>query len=132
MRTFRDTFALLALALTTLAVSATPRRVTVRPQPTDELLANPGMGWQTFHTFADEDRNLQGLPSGCAYARFYWREIEPADGKIAFPQLDSILQHLTPRQQAQVATTCTKTRSRGQWSPAILRRPTGATCLSHG
>src|SRR5438067_9936408 len=100
MRTFRDTFALLALALTTLAVSATPRRVSVRPKPTDELLANPGMGWQTFHTFADEDRNLQGLPSGCAYARFYWREIEPAGpqpeagcGKIAFSQLDGIFQH---------------------------------------
>ncbi|MEI6195709.1 MAG: hypothetical protein WCS42_15420, partial [Verrucomicrobiota bacterium] len=23
--------------------------VVVKPQPTDELLANPGMGWQTFH-----------------------------------------------------------------------------------
>lgn len=57
----------LAVAAALGASAPTPRRVTVRPKPTDELLANPGMGWQTFHAFADEDRNLQGLPSGCAY-----------------------------------------------------------------
>ena len=30
-------------------------RVHVEPRATDELLANPGMGWQTFHRFADDD-----------------------------------------------------------------------------
>jgi hypothetical protein len=66
-------------------------RVIVEPKETDTLLANPGMGWQTFHTFADEDRNLAGLPSSCAYFRFYWREIEPADGRIDFAKLDGLL-----------------------------------------
>jgi hypothetical protein len=41
----------------------------VTPEETDELLGNPGMGWQTFHRFADEDKNLEGLPSTSAYFR---------------------------------------------------------------
>lgn len=36
----------------------------------DELFANPVMGWQTFYRFADDDPNLQGLPSASAYFRF--------------------------------------------------------------
>src|SRR5262249_48355536 len=39
------------------------------------------------------DRNLAGLPTFCAYFRFYWREIEPQDGKIDFPHLDSLVAH---------------------------------------
>ena len=37
--------------------------VEVRPKETDDLLANPGMGWETFHCFADGDASLAGLPS---------------------------------------------------------------------
>ena len=33
--------------------------VKVEPRESDELLANPGMGWQTFHRFADNDPNRQ-------------------------------------------------------------------------
>ena len=32
--------------------------VTVVPEETEELLANPGMGWQTFHHTREQDRNL--------------------------------------------------------------------------
>ena len=65
--------------------------VTVIPQETDELLANPGMGWQTFHRFADEDENLEGLPSSSAYFRLYWSEIEPVEGEIDFARFDHLL-----------------------------------------
>lgn len=65
--------------------------VRVEPREIDELFANPGMGWQTFHRFADEDKHLQGLPSGSAYFRFYWREIEPQDGQIDFARFDDLL-----------------------------------------
>ena len=68
-------------------------RVRVEPREIDDLFANPGTGWQTFHRFADEDKNLQGLPSGSAYFRFYWREIEPQDGKIDFGKFDELLTH---------------------------------------
>jgi hypothetical protein len=67
--------------------------VKVEPRESDELLANPGMGWQTFHRFADNDPNLEGLPSASAYFRFYWREIESQDGQIDFPKFDDLLAH---------------------------------------
>jgi len=65
--------------------------VVLAPREIDTLLANPGMGWQTFHLFADEDPALQGLPSSSAYFRFYWRELEPKDGAIDFAKLDALL-----------------------------------------
>lgn len=65
--------------------------VNVTPQEIDELLANPGMGWQTFHRFADEDPHLEGLPSTSAYFRFYWKELEPTEGQIDFAKLDRLL-----------------------------------------
>ena len=43
---------LLTVAFTLVAVltgSAQAQQVVVQPQETDEILANPGMGWETFH-----------------------------------------------------------------------------------
>ena len=79
----------LLLALTTCCMTDT---VNVTPTETDELLASPGMGWQTFHRFADDDPNLGDLPSGSAYFRLYWRDIEPSDGEIDFAQFDELLE----------------------------------------
>ncbi len=48
--------------------------VTVSPEQTDEILTNPGMGWQTFHHTASEDRNLPSwIPSTVHYARWECR-----------------------------------------------------------
>lgn len=45
--------------------------VTVHPEETDEILANPGMGWQTFHHTAKQDKNLPAwIPSTVHYARW--------------------------------------------------------------
>ncbi len=65
--------------------------VTVEPKETEELLANPGMGWQTFHRFADEDPNLAGIPSSTCYFRWYWKVLEPKDGGIDFGLIDRTL-----------------------------------------
>lgn len=73
------------------AIAGERDRVTVKPVETNELFANPGMGWQTFHTFADQDPNLEGLPSGSAYFRFYWRYLELKEGEINYALLDSLL-----------------------------------------
>ncbi|MBI2949372.1 MAG: DUF4832 domain-containing protein [Verrucomicrobia bacterium] len=82
-------------ALTASAAGARPEGKTIRVEPReiDDLFANPGMGWQTFHHFADDDKNLQGLPSSGAYFRFYWREVEPRDGAIDFARFDELLAH---------------------------------------
>jgi len=65
--------------------------VRVQPREIADLLANPGMGWQTFMTFADEDRNLAALPSSTAYFRLYWKQVEPRDGEINWAVLDDLL-----------------------------------------
>ncbi len=66
--------------------------ITAKPQPISMLLANPGMGWQTFHTFADSDPTLAGLPSSTCYFRWYWKELEPADGEVNFGLIDRTLE----------------------------------------
>ena len=86
-------FSDLLITASLLGVEPDGPKVWVEPRETDELLANPGMGWQTFHKFADEDKNLAGLPSGSAYFRFYWREIEPQNGHIDFAKFDALLAH---------------------------------------
>jgi len=67
--------------------------VTVTLAGSDEPFANPGMGWQTFHSFADTDKNLAGLPTGSAYARFTWRELEPTDGVIEVEKVAIAIAH---------------------------------------
>jgi hypothetical protein len=45
--------------------------VVVKPQETDELLANPGIGWETFHHPSKQDKNLPSwIPSTIHYARW--------------------------------------------------------------
>jgi hypothetical protein len=93
----------------------------VEPEETNQLLPNPGMGWQTFHRFADDDQNLAGLPSGAAYFRFYWRELEPTEGQIEFPRLDDLLAHARRAgQKLGLRVMCTGSRERldvPQWLP---------------
>ena len=37
--------------------------VTITPEQTSEILANPGMGWETFHRSNRHDRNLPVMDS---------------------------------------------------------------------
>ncbi len=55
---------------------------------TDELveytgfLKIPGVGFQTFFRFEDEDPSLKQMPfsSGSAYFRWMWEQVEPEEG----------------------------------------------------
>jgi len=66
-------------------------RVHVEPKEITDLLANPDMGWETFHRTADRDPALAGLPSSVAYYRFYWKDLEPEQGKPDFEKFDELL-----------------------------------------
>lgn len=44
------------------------QQVVVTPQETDEILANPGMGWETFHGTSKQDKNLTDVD----YDGFDW------------------------------------------------------------
>lgn len=63
--------------------------VTVTPEETDAILANPGMGWQTFHLTRKEDRNLPSwIPSTVCYFRWSWSEVEPQPGRLDTAMID--------------------------------------------
>ena len=64
------------------AVAGDGELVTVVPEETEELLANPGMGWQTFHRTAKQDKSLPAwIPSTVHYARWGWGTLEPKQGR---------------------------------------------------
>jgi hypothetical protein len=66
--------------------------ITVVPEVTDVILANPGMGWQTFHRTARQDQQLpQWIPSTVHYARWGWRDLEPEPGQLDVAFLDRVL-----------------------------------------
>lgn len=67
--------------------------VQVTPDATDAILANPGMGWETFHRTARDDKNLPAwIPSTVHYARWGWGTLEPRPGEIDHAFLDGVLQ----------------------------------------
>jgi hypothetical protein len=98
--------------------------VTVVPQETDEILANPGMGWETFHTTRDKDKNLPDwIPSTVHYARWGWGTLEPEPGKIDYAFLDKVLQETRQAGQrlAFRVMCCSTTRGR-PYHPAWLEK----------
>ncbi len=87
---FRNT--LLTVSILLIAHHVHGQQVVVTPEETGEILANPGMGWETFHRTAKQDKNLPSwIPSTVHYARWGWRELEPQPGKIDYAFLDKVL-----------------------------------------
>jgi hypothetical protein len=79
----------LLFTVTSVAQEAT---ITVAPELTNEILANPGMGWQTFHRTASQDKHLPDwIPSTIHYARWGWGELELEPGKLNVEFLDRVL-----------------------------------------
>jgi hypothetical protein len=111
-----------------VATEASPERgagmITVKPKETDELLANPHMGWQTFHRTRAADRNLPPwIPSTVHYARWGWGRLEPKDGEIDHAFLDGVLAE-TRRSGQKLAfrVMCCSTRLGRPYHPAWLKK----------
>lgn len=66
------------------------------------FLQIPGVGWQTFFRTAQDEPTLTGLPfkSGCAYMRWTWGDLEPAEGQYAFAMIDDWLKRCKEANQA--------------------------------
>lgn len=81
------------LGISACHVSRAAETVTVRPEETGELLANPGIGWETFHRTADKDASLPDwIPSTVHYARWGWGVLEPRPGEFDYTFLDKTLE----------------------------------------
>lgn len=96
--------------------------VRVVPEETDEILANPSMGWETFHRTADDDKNLPPwIPSTIHYARWGWKVLEPEKGKIDYEFLDGILKETRESgQQLAFRVMCCSPYPRRTYHPEWL------------
>ena len=124
----------LAVALLTASVcsSAAERQtITVTPAETDELLGNPGMGWQTFHRTARQDKNLPSwIPSTVHYARWGWGELEPEEGKLNTAFLDKMLEETRQAgQQLAFRVMCCSTYKGRPYHPGWLKKIGGRELL---
>ncbi len=97
--------------------------VTVLPEETDELLANPGIGWETCHRTCYKDRNLpKWIPSTIYYARWGWGTLEPKPGKIDYAFLDKILiEAQQAGQRLAFRVMCCSTTPGQPYHPAWLK-----------
>jgi hypothetical protein len=67
----------------------------VEPEVTNDVLINPGMGFETFNSFNGDERNrlAENYPEcSIAYFRFYWSKLEPREGTYNFDLIDSLLE----------------------------------------
>ena len=114
-------FVVVLLTSWAFASPEVPQFVTVRPQVSDEVLTNPGMGFMTFQRFEgdklDTDSNpSEGFPidyaairgptasgkfpaTSIAYFRIYWRFIEPVQGEYHWELIDEALKMAHSRHQ---------------------------------
>ncbi len=101
--------------------------VAVVPEETDELLANPGIGWETFHRTRDKDKNLPDwIPSTVHYARWGWGTLEPQPGKIDYAFLDKILKETREAgQRLAFRAMCCSTTPGRPYHPAWLKEVGG-------
>src|SRR5262245_52783929 len=69
------------------------RTVTVRPAEIDDILYNPGMGFADFHFGIGEPLPPSQHPrSTVAYVRWYWADLEPAEGQYDFRRVDDVIE----------------------------------------
>jgi hypothetical protein len=76
--------------------------IIVEPDSTDEVLVNPGMGFETFHSFNEDHRNkpTDNYPEcSIAYFRFYWSKLEPQEGRYNFEIIDWLLEKARQNRQ---------------------------------
>ena len=97
--------------------------VTVTPEETEEILANPGMGWETFHRTSKQDKALPSwIPSTIHYARWGWRELEPQPGKLNTEFLDRTLKMTHDSgQKLAFRVMCCSTSTNRPYHPQWLR-----------
>jgi hypothetical protein len=110
-----------ALLAASLFSSLLAQDVIVRPKEIDDVLVNPGIGFNTFQRFNGDELNqglrwTEGYPiayqefkgslenknhpmTSIAYFRVYWKFIEPEQGKYNWNMLDTALKTARSRKQ---------------------------------
>lgn len=81
---------LIVIVLTGCSKDVKPEQEPDGPVEYKGFLKIPGVGFQTFFRFEDEDPNMKQLPfeSGSAYFRWMWAQLEPEEGKYNWDLID--------------------------------------------
>jgi hypothetical protein len=126
----RITTAIILVALATGIARGQP--VVVTPQETDELLANPGMGWETFGRSSMQDKNLPSwIPCTIYYARWGWEKLEPRPGKIDTDFLDNVLKEARKAgQKLAFRVMCCSTYKGRPYHPGWLKEIGGRELIA--
>jgi len=82
---------LFALFVSALACAGS-HPVTVEPKEIHDTLLNPGRGFATTHMFNDGLGDRLHPKCTVVQFRWYWDELEPAEGQIRFSLIDSVLE----------------------------------------
>ena len=135
-RADRSAFLVTGLALTFVAcigalANAADTPIVIKPEAINELLANPGIGWETFGYPAKTDKNLPaGIPSTILYVRWGWGQLEPRAGKINSELLDSTLKNARDSgQKLALRVKCCNPRKGAADHPAWLKEVGGRELL---
>ena len=120
------------LCSATQALAEDAAWVRIVPKETDEILANPGMGWETFHRTADDDKNLPSwIPSTVHYARWGWGTLEPEEGKIDYDFLDGVLEETRQAgQKLAFRAMCCSSYPRRPYHPEWLQEIGGKVVVT--
>ncbi|MBN2317278.1 MAG: DUF4832 domain-containing protein [Sedimentisphaerales bacterium] len=141
MKTSKTTLLILTVLVCVLSLSvgpfpafvsaATRAEVRIVPEETDEILANPGMGWETFHRTRDRDRNLPDwIPSTVHYARWGWGTLEPKPGEIDTAFLDDVLNETRQAgQRLAFRVMCCSTSPGRPYHPDWLKKAGGKVLI---
>lgn len=111
--------------------TAADATVVIKPEETTELLANPGIGWETFGYPAKADKNLPvGIPSTILYVRWGWAQLEPQPGKLNTELLESMLTKARESgQKLALRVKCCNARKGAADHPAWLKEVGGRELL---
>jgi hypothetical protein len=103
------------------------QQVVVTPEETDEILANPGMGWETFHRTSKQDKTLPSwIASTVHYARWGWGELEPQPGSLNTGFLDKVLRETHDSgQKLAFRVMCCSTTKNHPYHPKWLKQVGG-------
>lgn len=82
-----------------IAAEAAGRHVTVTPQEIDDLLVNPGIGFETFHHFNGEKQVKNYPVCSIAYFRLWWKQLEPEEGRYEWQQIETLLEKAKSHRQ---------------------------------
>lgn len=108
------------------------RQIVVSPETTDELLANPGIGWETFNRTRQQDKNLPAwIPSTINYSRWDWRQLEPEPGKLNTNFMDKALKETRDAgQKLAFRVKCCSTTPKHPFHPQWLKQVGGKELLA--